>query len=188
MTSPQRYGNSSNGNGRNIAVAAIATASGVVALFAYHTSPGQAEDLAGSTTPSSSTASDTAAPAAGRQQIQGGGTGNAPVDGAVPGTKGSGGTASGAAKKTYTGKPANTRWGTVQVKITVQNGQIVSASAPVSPHGAQRSVEINKYAIPILNRETTEAGSAKIDAVSGATVTSGGYVKSLQSAIDLARL
>jgi uncharacterized protein with FMN-binding domain len=40
--------------------------------------------------------------------------------------------------------------------------------------------------VPKLNQEAVSAQSADIDAVSGATYTSGGYLKSLQSAIDKA--
>jgi uncharacterized protein with FMN-binding domain len=38
----------------------------------------------------------------------------------------------------------------------------------------------------VLNQEAVSASSASIDAVSGATYTSGGYVTSLQSALDKA--
>ena len=51
-----------------------------------------------------------------------------------------------------------------------------------------RDAEINSYALPILTQETTSAQSAGIDMVSGATVTSTGYIQSLQSAIDQAKL
>ena len=40
---------------------------------------------------------------------------------------------------------------------------------------------------PILRREALAAGSARIDAVSGASYTSAGYIQSLQSALDAAR-
>jgi uncharacterized protein with FMN-binding domain len=56
------------------------------------------------------------------------------------------------------------------------------------PNGNSRDGEINSYALPILIRETVNAQSANIDMVSGATITSGGYVQSLQSALDEARL
>jgi uncharacterized protein with FMN-binding domain len=52
------------------------------------------------------------------------------------------------------------------------------------PNGNGRDAEINSYALPILIKETTGQQSASIDMVSGATVTSGGYLQSLQSAID----
>jgi uncharacterized protein with FMN-binding domain len=110
-----------------------------------------------------------------------------PSAGRSAGERSAGAAGSGAAQ-TFTGRPADTRWGVVQVRITVQNAKIVSASAPVSPHGSQHSLDINKYAVPILDQEAVKAGSARIDTVSGATVTSGGYVQSLQSAIDMAHL
>ena len=56
------------------------------------------------------------------------------------------------------------------------------------PSGNHRDQEINSYAVPVLNREVTDAQSADIDMVSGATVTSEGYIQSLQSAIDRAGL
>ena len=56
------------------------------------------------------------------------------------------------------------------------------APRPNTPRDAQ----INAFAIPQLNKEAVAAGSAKIDTVSGATYTSGGYIGSLQSALDQA--
>ena len=41
-------------------------------------------------------------------------------------------------------------------------------------------------AVPKLNQAAVAAGSADIDAVSGATYTSAGYKESLQSALDQA--
>jgi uncharacterized protein with FMN-binding domain len=193
VVSSQRYDNASTGNGRNIAVAVIATASGVAALFAYHTSPGHADAVTtqAMTAPEATGAASMAAakgstlqtspkkatPTSTKHRAKRGGT-----------TAGAGAAGGNGGSRSITGKMANTRWGIVQVKITVQNGKIVAASAPVSPNGSQHSLDINQNAIPILNQETVRAGSAKIDAVSGATVTSGGYVQSLQSAIDTAHL
>lgn len=72
--------------------------------------------------------------------------------------------------------------------ITVENGEIVSSEAIQYPNGNHEDQEINAYAIPQLDAEVVEAQSAGIDAVSGATVTSDGYIESLQSAIDEANL
>ena len=55
-----------------------------------------------------------------------------------------------------------------------------------SPSGNGRDLEINGRALPVLMQETIDAQSAKIDMVSGATVTSDGYLPSLQSALDQA--
>ncbi len=56
------------------------------------------------------------------------------------------------------------------------------------PDHNPRDIEINRVAVPVLNSETVATQSAKIDVVSGATVTSDGYIRSLQSAIDAAHL
>ena len=93
-----------------------------------------------------------------------------------------------ATSTTYDGSVAQTRWGPVQVQITVSGGKLVAANALQVPSGNGRDQEINSYAVPILNQETVQAGSAQIDTVSGATVTSNGYIASLQSALDAAHL
>jgi uncharacterized protein with FMN-binding domain len=76
----------------------------------------------------------------------------------------------------------------VQVQITVKNGKITSADAIQYPNENRRDQQINAYAIPLLNAEAVDAQSANIDTISGATVTSDGYLQSLQSAIDNAHL
>jgi uncharacterized protein with FMN-binding domain len=85
---------------------------------------------------------------------------------------------------TYTGSVAQTRWGPVQVKISVQGGKLTKVTILQRPSGNSRDAEINDYALPILINETVTAQSANIDMVSGATVTSGGYLTSLQAALD----
>jgi uncharacterized protein with FMN-binding domain len=99
----------------------------------------------------------------------------------TPGTSSTGGT-------TVTGSVAQTRWGPVQVQITVAAGKITNVDVVQYPDGNGRDKEINDYALPILTQATMSAQSANIDMVSGATVTSDGYVQSLQSAIDQAGL
>ena len=81
-----------------------------------------------------------------------------------------------------------TRWGPVQVQITVDGGQITDVAAVQYPDGNGRDQEINSYALPVLAQEALAAQGANIDHVSGATVTSDGYVQSLQSALDQANL
>jgi uncharacterized protein with FMN-binding domain len=89
---------------------------------------------------------------------------------------------------TYQGSVVQTRWGPVQVTITVSKGKITSVAVPTYPNSNGRDKEINAYALPILKQETISAQSADIDAVSGATITSDGYIQSLQSALDAAHL
>jgi uncharacterized protein with FMN-binding domain len=76
----------------------------------------------------------------------------------------------------------------VQVAITVAGGKITKVSVPVYPDNNGRDQEINAQALPILIQETIQAQNAQIDMVSGATVTSDGYLQSLQSALDKAGL
>ncbi len=146
---------------RRVVVGAMGTLSGLVLLFSYHTSLGGTTSASGSTT------------AAGSE-----GTTSTPTPTAS--SSGSSGT--------YTGQSVDTRWGPVQVQITVKNGKITAAQAVVYPQENPRDQEINAFAVPQLNAEVVQAQSGSIDAVSGATVTSDGYIQSLQSAIDQAHL
>ena len=89
----------------------------------------------------------------------------------------------------FTGQDITTRYGDVQVQITVSSGHITDVQAPLLPSDRARSVEISQSAGPTLHDEALRAASAQtaqIDTVSGATYTSDAYVQSLQSAIDMA--
>jgi uncharacterized protein with FMN-binding domain len=87
---------------------------------------------------------------------------------------------------TVNGGVADTMYGAVQVQITVRGGRITSAHAIDYPQGGGRDQQINSRAIPLLDQETLQLQSAQIDTVSGATYTSDGYRRSLQSALDAA--
>ncbi|MFH8772455.1 FMN-binding protein [Streptomyces sp. NPDC017958] len=84
---------------------------------------------------------------------------------------------------TVTGDAAQTQYGAVQVRLTVAGGKITKAEAVQAPKGGL-SDQKTQLAVPKLNQEAVTAQSAQIDAVSGATYTSTGYKKSLQSALD----
>ncbi|WP_105974220.1 FMN-binding protein [Streptomyces geranii] len=86
---------------------------------------------------------------------------------------------------TFTGDAVDTQYGQVQVRITVAGGKITKAEAVKAPSGGQ-STAISGNAIPKLNAEAVAASTADIDAISGASYTSAGYGKSLQSALDKA--
>ena len=123
-----------------------------------------------------------------RTSTNSGGTGTttAAATAPAPATTGQSDTSSGA--KTYSGSVAQTRWGPVQVTITVSGGKITDVAVPTYPNGNPRDEEINAYALPVLTQETMNAQSADIDTVSGATITSDGYKESLQAALDAAHL
>ncbi|MFG3656320.1 FMN-binding protein [Streptomyces sp. NPDC047706] len=89
------------------------------------------------------------------------------------------------AARTVTGAVAETQYGPVQVRITVTGGKVTRSEAVQAPSGG-RSSQITADAVPELNQAAVAAGSADIDAVSGATYTSAGYRQSLQSALDQA--
>lgn len=90
--------------------------------------------------------------------------------------------------KTFTGDTVQTRWGPVQVRVTLENGKITDVTAIAHPSDNPKDQEINSYAIPQLRREALAAQSAEIDSVSGATYTSEDYQQPLQSALDSAGL
>ena len=81
-----------------------------------------------------------------------------------------------------------TRYGTVQVKVTIRSHTITDVSFVQLTSDDPRSEEINSQAGPMLLQQTLSAQSAQIDGVSGATYTTEGYEQSLQSALDQAGL
>jgi len=68
--------------------------------------------------------------------------------------------------------------------VTVIHGRIVNVAALRLPHGNQMDTELSKPAARVLERRVISAQSADVDVVSGATYTSEGYLRSLQSALD----
>jgi uncharacterized protein with FMN-binding domain len=94
--------------------------------------------------------------------------------------------ADGTAAVVVNGTVAQTRWGPVQVQVRIASGKITDVKTLQVPNGNRRDAEINAYAVPRLRAEVLAAQNANIDAVSGATVTSDGYVSSLQAALDRA--
>ena len=159
---------------RRITLWALSTLTTLVLLFSYHTSTGRGA---------------TAAATVAQAPVSTGSSGSS--GSSASGSSSSGSSSSGSsssASGTYTGDSVDTRWGPVQVQITVRDGKIVSSQAVVYPDNNGRDVEINSYALPVLGQEAVQAQSSRIDMVSGATVTSQGYLQSLQSAIDQAHL
>ena len=152
---------------RRITLWLFSTVAALVLLFSYRTSTnsgGIGNSTAVATAPAPTGTTETPSPT---------------------GTTGSG-TSSDA--KTYSGSVAQTRWGPVQVTITVSGSKITDVAIPTYPNGNPRDEEINAYALPVLTQETLSTQSADIDTVSGATVTSDGYIESLQAALDAAHL
>lgn len=89
---------------------------------------------------------------------------------------------------TYKGETVQTRWGPVQVQITVSGGKITDVSTLQYPNGDRRSLMISTQVIPWLQQEALQVQSANISGVGGATYTSNGFRNSLASAIQKAGL
>ncbi|MGW5533624.1 FMN-binding protein [Streptomyces sp. NPDC004009] len=142
---------------RRVVLATAATVSGVVLLLSLKPASDPAAASAAGAAPQ--------AGAAAQRSPQGGQQGG------------------GAAAGTVTGDAAQTQYGAVQVRLTVAGGKITKAEAVQAPKGGV-SDQKTALAVPKLNQEAVAAGNADIDAVSGATYTSAGYKKSLQSALD----
>jgi uncharacterized protein with FMN-binding domain len=85
---------------------------------------------------------------------------------------------------TATGSVISTRYGDLQVEVTISGGVIVDVTALQLPDRDGRSRSIASQAEPILREEALTAQSANIDLLSGATYTSDAYAQSLQSALD----
>ena len=170
---------------RRIALFVLSTLSTMVLLFGYSTSTSgplatsaPTSIQSGPITSSSGSTSESA-------------SGSTSSGSTSSGSSSSGGTASGSGSPgstDVTGSVADTQWGPVQVRLTVTGGTISKVTVLQYPSGNGKDQEINDYALPILTQETVDAQSAQIDMVSGATVTSNGYLESLQSALDQARL
>lgn len=87
----------------------------------------------------------------------------------------------------FTGNLIQTRWGPVQVEITLKNNNIIAASALKFPNGDQRSLSISQQAIPYLVEQTLGVVNAsQVQGVSRATYTSEAWRTSLGSAIKKA--
>lgn len=85
---------------------------------------------------------------------------------------------------TVEGATVQTRFGPVQVAVTVEGGQITDVTALQLPSRDRHSSSISQAVEPMLREEALQAQSANIDLISGATYTSTGYARSLQSALD----
>lgn len=87
----------------------------------------------------------------------------------------------------FSGDKIQTRWGPVQVQITVKDGVITAANALAFPSGDRRSLSISQQAIPYLIEQSLGVvSSSEVMGVSQATYTSNGWRASLQSAIKKA--
>jgi uncharacterized protein with FMN-binding domain len=158
--------------------ALLSTALGLVLLLSFKTPE--------TAVVASSNGSDQAVvgqPAGGTSQTGGTGSGSAAASAqTATGAQ----TTSGYADGTVAGQVVSTRYGDVQVQVTISGGAITDLTALELPSGDGHSSRISEAVGPMLRSEALQAQSATIDLVSGATYTSTAYRESLQSALDAA--
>src|SRR5690554_4819374 len=115
---------------RTIIAALMGTISGLVLLFSYHTSPGtQAATVAATSTEDGQSATTT--PNAGESEA---GSSSSAADESSSGSSTSTSSTAGSVSGTFTGAAVETRYGAVQVEITVEDGVITSSEAVQYPN------------------------------------------------------
>jgi uncharacterized protein with FMN-binding domain len=161
---------------RRAILAITGTIAGLAALLSFKSHSPSVPSAAAATGTGTGAGDGTPAPAASSSSSKGPGQGLGFTTGAQtnlpPG------------EHTVTGKVANTAYGPVQVELVVRSKKIVKVSVLQQPTATAHDIQIGQFAFPRLIRETLTAQNAKIDAVSGASYTSQGYIQSLQSAVD----
>jgi uncharacterized protein with FMN-binding domain len=145
----------------------MSTAAGLALLASFHTNSGpsatvNAASATAATAPSTSTSTTT----------------KRSVATAPPTTA--------AVTRTVDGSVIDTRYGPVQVRVTLQGTRIVNVLALQLPFDHPRSNQISQQAAPLLRSEVLQAQSARIQLLSGASYTSEGYAESVQAALDRA--
>jgi len=161
---------------RRVILAVTGTIAGLVALLSFKShvpSAPVAATTGGSGGASSSSSSSSSSSGGGQTEV---------VPGAFP--QGSIARNLPAGETAVNGKVASTSYGPVQIQLIKRNGKIVKVAVLVQPTNTLHDVQIGEFAFPKLIGETLTAQNSKIDAVSGATYTSAGYIQSLQSALD----
>jgi uncharacterized protein with FMN-binding domain len=155
------------------------TAAGLAALLSFKTHSVAAADPAPSAPAPSATTPQAAPSSMGSAAAKASATPKA-------GTTTQASTATQAATRTVTGTVASTQYGPMQVQVTLAGTKITKVTVLQRTDDGSESDQIDATAIPTLTSETLAAQSAHIDAVSGASYTSSGYIQSLQSALDKA--
>lgn len=167
------------------AIALVTTAIALVLLLSFKTPSetrltGSTGGALGAISQPAPTAAAPVAPAATLTPAGGSSATAAPTATASPGA---GATANG----TIVGSVIETRYGPVQVQVTIQEGRITDVQALQLPSDHPRSAELSQNAASVLRSEVLAAQGAQVDLVSGATYTSAAYLQSLQAALDAVR-
>lgn len=169
---------------RRITIWFVLTVGALMLLFSYHTSTSRTSAVASAEaativpSPTTQARDGASAPAAAPPRPPGAGssTRSAPQPSAASPTTTD-------AVQTVDGALERTERGPVRVRVTFQGGKILEVTPTALPQGG-RDRAIAAAAVPILHDEVLSAQGTDVDLVSGATLTSKGYLSSVQSAID----
>ncbi len=96
-------------------------------------------------------------------------------------------TTSGLNDGTYRGPVVNAYYGLMQIEAVVRNGRLATIHVLRYPNDRRTSIYINHQALPMLRDEVISAQSARVDVVSGATLSSHAFIQSLGGALRKAR-
>jgi uncharacterized protein with FMN-binding domain len=166
------------------AVSAALASAGI--LLAGWQAGAQVAEIGSSITATSTGSTGTSGSAGGSSS---GSTGSTGTSGSAGSTgSGSAGASAQAAAATFQGTAVQTRFGAVQVQVTVSGGTITDVTALQLTDDDRKSIQISNRAAPLLRTEVLAAQSADVQTISGATVTSNAYLTSLQAALDAAHL
>jgi hypothetical protein len=166
---------------RRVILAVTGTIAGLVALLSFKSHVPSAPVVATTGGPGGTASSSSSSGSAASSSSSGGGQTEV-VPGAFP--QGSIAKNLPPGETAVDGKVASTAYGPVQIQLIERSGKIVKVAVLVQPTNTLHDVQIGEFAFPKLISETLAAQNGKIDAVSGATYTSAGYIQSLQSALD----
>ncbi len=83
---------------------------------------------------------------------------------------------------------SNSYYGSVQVQALILDGSLVDVQFLNYPQERRTSRRINAQAVPWLRTEAIRIQSANVNVISGATLTSEGFITSLRSALDQAAI
>jgi len=86
----------------------------------------------------------------------------------------------------FTGSTYDAYYGAVQVQANIQGGQLVGLKVLQFPNHSGTSRSINRQALPMLKSEVISAQGTRVNIISGATLTSRAYLRSLNSALKQA--
>ncbi|BCW77990.1 FMN-binding protein [Arthrobacter sp. NicSoilC5] len=178
---------------RGTVAAALASAGILLAGWQTGTQAGGISTVASSTTATGTTgATGTGSTGTGSSGSAGSssssGTAGSSGSASSSGSSGSSSSSNSSASGTYKGNTVQTRFGPVQVQITVANGKITDVTALQLTNTDGKSIQISNRAAPLLRSKVLAAQSANVQTVSGATITSDAYLTSLQAALDAANL